>query len=347
MKSYKSFALLTFACLSLPLYAADTSPANTPVVAAANADTTTATTSLQTNTNAATTNTPVENSAAATPAPEYNPETARAYEAYLLTFVWPEQDSTEQVKYKNVLTTDNLVRYQNQNTSSQDSSSSAANISQLSVPFDEFKNKIAPHATVLVNQKWTLIFKQTGDQISKTFHSDQLKDGYPELTGSIAIKLGHYLESDIKYQHYLFDSFSTPPNTAQTTPDANNALLNDGTQRSDTAVTADPNSQPQVKLFEPALVLDVEQKNKTASKKLNYIDHPILGTLLYFEPINLDDAINQISLEKLTQQAQDAQPSNAKPDQLIPTNESISQTSDNSQPAATPSSSLTVSQPPQ
>lgn len=212
---------------------------------------------------------------------EYDPNTARAYAAYLLTFVWPDNHSSEQIDYNNVLSTESLPRYSK--LQRQDNSPSAANIVQLSVPFDDFKDKINPHAPVLINKQWTLIFKHTGDAINETFHSSALGDSDPELTGNISIKLGHYLESDIHYKHYLFNLFSSPHNIN---------VLENATAKTD-------QTQSTLKIFEPALVLNLEQRNKTASQKLNYIDHPIIGTLIYFEPIDLNDAIQQVALDKM------------------------------------------------
>lgn len=205
---------------------------------------------------------------------QYNPSTARAYEAHLLTFIWPDKNSSEEVKYKNVTSVASLPRFTEGNT--EESSSSGANIAQLSIPFDRFKQKIAPHAHVLVDKKWTIIFKNRGDTLRESFHSTTLTNGFPELVGQISIKYGRYLESDIQYQHYLF-----------------------GLPQSDTANIPDIAQQNTSPGIQPTFVLDLTQKNKTASKKLNYLDHPIIGTLIYFEPISLDDAIQQVALEKL------------------------------------------------
>lgn len=234
--------------------------------------------------------------------PEYDPSTARAYEGYLLTFVWPDKESSEQVDYKKVLAGANLPRYTA--PGADNSRSSGANIAQLSVPFDSFKRKIAPHAQVLVNKKWTLIFKTTGATLHESFHSDEMKNGYPELTGEIAIKLGRYLESDIQYQHYRFD----PRPAADANPDT---ASEQGAQIPQTLPAS----------LEPTLVLNLEQNNKTASKKLNYIDHPVIGTLIYFEPIELDDAIQQIALEKLTPATQEAQLTSSNAVQFAPTHD--------------------------
>lgn len=218
--------------------------------------------------------------------------TARAYEGYLITFVWPESVTSEQIDYQNVLNVDNLLRLPPDKKD--DSSSTGASIDSISNPFDDFKSQIDKHAQVLVNKKWTLIFKHPGDVIAKQFYSDQVKDGYPELTGSISIKLGRYLESEIQYKHYLFDSFSVPESQQHTAPQVDTTNKTSDNIDSTTAAESTP-----YKLFEPALVLNLHETNKTASKKINYIDHPIIGTLLYFEPISLEDALEQTALESL------------------------------------------------
>ncbi|MBJ7538859.1 hypothetical protein [Marinomonas transparens] len=212
-----------------------------------------------------------------------DPDTARAYEGYLLTFIWPEDKSSEHIDYQDVLNLTDLIRLPPKTI--EDDTSTGADIAAISVPFDGFKEALDKQVQVLSNQKWTLIFKHPGDMISKTFHSEQEKDGYPELTGKIDIKLGRYLESDIRYQYYLFDSFTLPNIPDTPTTDLNSP---------DAAI-----QEKQFKQFEPALVLELEQKNKTASKKVNYLDHPTIGTLLYFEPIDLEDAIEQIALQSL------------------------------------------------
>lgn len=235
----------------------------------------------------------------------YDPSTARAYEAYLLTFVWPDKDSSEQVDYQQILSSTSLPRYAEPAVG--DSTSSAANIAQLSVPFDSFKAKIAPHAQVLVNKKWTLIFKNRGDSLNETFHSSKLINGYPELTGQIAIKYGRYLESNIQYKHYLFKALPSLQNDTSTANSLESQQQNEQVQNEQAAI-------------KPTLVLNIEQKNKTASKKLNYIDHPIIGTLIYFEPIDLEDAIQQVALEKLTPTYGDAQIIPDQAGELTPNN---------------------------
>ncbi|GAA0233111.1 hypothetical protein [Marinomonas primoryensis] len=212
---------------------------------------------------------------------EINTDTARAYEAHLVTFMWPEGQSSEQINYKNVLSTGNLLRL----TKGEEDKLSTTSSTPGSTPFGNIEERLGGHVKILANQQWTLIFNHPGDTISKTFHSEQEKDGYPELTGSISVKLGRYLESDIRYQHYLFDSFTQPNTQGQS---GKGSFFSQGRNTLDT--------QTEFKEFDPALVLALNQRNKTASKKVNYLDHPTIGTLLYFEPIELEDAMDKIAL---------------------------------------------------
>lgn len=212
---------------------------------------------------------------------EINTDTARAYEAHLVTFMWPEGQSSEQINYKNVLSTGNLLRL----TKGEEDKLSTTSSTSGSTPFGNIEERLGGHVKILANQQWTLIFNHPGDTISKTFHSEQEKDGYPELTGSISVKLGRYLESDIRYQHYLFDSFTQPNTQGQS---GKGSFFSQGRNTLDT--------EPEFKEFDPALVLALNQRNKTASKKVNYLDHPTIGTLLYFEPIELEDAMDKIAL---------------------------------------------------
>lgn len=221
---------------------------------------------------------------------EIDPDTARAYQGYLVTFLWPEGQSSEQVDYKNVLSTDQLLRL----TDEEAAAPINTNQELGKAPFGRIEDKIGRHTKILANETWTLIFKRPGDTIYKNFHSQQVQDNYPELTGSISIKLGRYLESDIHYQHYLFDSFTLPnPNEFGINNESENASFFTNTNSAGTA-------KPEFKEFEPALVLKLNQSNKTASKKVNYLDHPVIGTLLYFEPIELEDAIEKIALQTIT-----------------------------------------------
>lgn len=226
-----------------------------------------------------------------------DPDTARAYQGYLLTFIWPERYSNEHIDYENVLSLNGLIRIP-PSLAEELTPTPNSQDNRLPSVFDDFDKKLDRHVQILSNQQWTLIFKAPGDTIRKQFQSLQNRDGYPELTGSIEIKLGRYLESDIHYQHYLFDSFTLPNNA----PSATELDL--------------PSPSP-YKQFEPALVLKLNEQNKTASKKVNYLDHPIIGTLLYFEPIELEDAIEQIAQQSLPGETGDS----LTYDQLDSTNE--------------------------
>ncbi|QRV24462.1 hypothetical protein [Marinomonas foliarum] len=218
-----------------------------------------------------------------------DPDTARAYQGYLVTFLWPEGQSTEQVDYKNVLSSAKLLRLTDEEVAAPNSTNQELG----KAPFGKIEDKIGRHTKILANETWTLIFKHPGDTIYKNFHSQQTKDNYPELTGSISIKLGRYLESNIHYQHYLFDSFTLPdPNELGINHESDNASLFTNTD-------SERMTKPKFKEFEPALILTLNQSNKTASKKVNYLDHPTIGTLLYFEPIELEDAIEKIALQTI------------------------------------------------
>ena len=224
---------------------------------------------------------------------QINPDTARAYEGYLVTFQWPEGQSTEQVDYKNVLSTDNLLRLTAEEKTAIDPDDNTGQ----STPFGNINERLGRHVKILASQKWTLIFKFPGDTIKKSFHSTQEKDGYPELTGNITIKLGRYLESDIQYKHYLFDSFTQP----EASPEQNNQSITQASTRPFfSQPSTDSQSQREFKEFEPALVLSLNQSNKTASKNVNYLDHPTIGTLIYFEPIELEDAIEKVAAQSVT-----------------------------------------------
>ena len=211
---------------------------------------------------------------------QINPDTARAYEGYMVIFQWPDALTSEQVNYKSILSTDNLIRLTGDEKSTD-------NNNAQSTPFGNVEARLGKNVTILANKKWTLIFRYPGDTIRKSFYSEQEKDGYPELTGNIAIKLGRYLESDIQYKHYLFDSFTQPDPIQNSEHDGSSSIFSQTKTQSD------------FKEFEPALVLKLNQSNKTASKKVNYLDHPTIGTLIYFEPIELEDAIEKIATQSV------------------------------------------------
>ncbi|MBR7889174.1 hypothetical protein J9B83_09490 [Marinomonas sp. A79] len=214
----------------------------------------------------------------------FNPDTARAYEGYLVTFLWPEGQTKEQIDYQNVYVTDHLLRLPTTQTDEQTSNnikpeSTPANYEDNS-PLAKVEQQLSRRVTMLSHQKWTLIFKDSGDTLQRTFYSEQQKDGYPELTGTFKVTLGRYLESDIRYQHYLFDSFSQPvPAVTSDNP----------------FDVSESDIVSKFKAFEPGLVLNLHQSNKTASKKVNYLDHPTIGTLLYFEPLDLEVAMERMA----------------------------------------------------
>ncbi|GAB3482254.1 hypothetical protein [Marinomonas epiphytica] len=211
---------------------------------------------------------------------QIDPKTARAYEGYLLTFAWPEKYASEHVDYENVLDLENLLRINQSQLES-----STLNTSQLPDVFLQYKQRLKNRVQILSSQRWTLIFNKAGARVNQSFYSPLTKDGYPELVGDISIRLGRYLESDIHYRHYLFDSFSQPLETPPL--DLNQTQI-------------EPQLNTNIKQFEPALVLNLHIENKTASKKLNYLDHPIIGTLLYFEPLELETAIEAIQQQNAT-----------------------------------------------
>ncbi|WP_394180116.1 hypothetical protein [Marinomonas posidonica] len=237
-----------------------------------------------------------------------DPDTARAYEGYIVTFIWPDDQTSEQIDYKNILTTEGLFRLAETMTdASATTQETPTNVTENEVtepasqpglpePLVKIAAKLGQHVRILSNQQWTLIFRHPGDTIEKSFHSDEIKDGYPELTGDIHIKLGRYLESDIQYKHFLFDSFTQPDASLPIDENQNRLFFSnqESNQASEQANTKD------LKAFEPALVLTLDIHNKTASKKLNYLDHPTIGTLLYFQPLALEEAVEKIVLKTMS-----------------------------------------------
>ncbi|RBO83796.1 hypothetical protein [Marinomonas aquiplantarum] len=245
-----------------------------------------------------------------------DPDTARAYEGYIVTFIWPDDQTSEQIDYKNILSTEGLLRLEeapiDASTSTEDTPTDVTQNTEneptsqpgLPEPFVKIAEKLGRNVRILSNQQWTLIFRHPGDTIEKSFHSEEIKDGYPELTGDIRIKLGRYLESDIQYKHFLFDSF-TQPDTSLPVEENQNSLF---------FSSKEPNKEPSkehnqeaeltrsgdLKAFEPALVLTLDMRNKTASKKLNYLDHPTIGSLLYFQPLDLEEAVEKIALKTMS-----------------------------------------------
>lgn len=189
-----------------------------------------------------------------------NPDTARAYKAYLMTFKWPSNMSSESIPYAPLKASQTLPEF-NPNLS--------RSLSVAGSPFEQFRSTVAARAELLTNNEWTLIFPDKGASFHKTIQGNSQTNGYADFKGAVSFKLERYLETNLHYQDYRFN-------------DANQATL-----ESD---TLDANGHAS-----PAQVLSLTFHNKTASKKFNYIDHPVIGTLIYFEPMPLEDAIDEVS----------------------------------------------------
>lgn len=241
---------------------------------------------------------------------KFDPSTARAYQGYLLTFAWPEGQSTEYVTYKDLLPAD--ISLLVQDTKDPDdilNTTENLNSNAESNPiFNNLENRLKRRVEVLSNQSWTLIFKASGDSISKNFTGGSEEFGHPELKASVNIRLGRYLETDISYQHFLF-SRNSFAETLNSDDSHNAALANDRVNFSNTFNTLSapistgitpPNLAINNSEFIPSSVLTLSKSNRTASVKMNYLDHPTIGTLLYYEPIELEDAIERIALKTMT-----------------------------------------------
>lgn len=225
---------------------------------------------------------------------------ARAYRAHLMSFIWPSELTSEQINYQNVYQMDNIQRFQNDEEAKQSASildEKPTSENEEINPFYQYQALIDRKVTVLSNQTWPMIFEEQGSVNFANFHSQTLFDGYPELTGQIQVKLGRYLETEINYKHFLFDSFTTL--AKEETAPIDNLIFDE----------LDPFFENQeateekiIRLYEPALLLSIDVKRKTASKKLNYLDHPVIGSLLYFEPISVDDAEHELMLQALTEE---------------------------------------------
>jgi len=230
---------------------------------------------------------------------------ARAYRAHLLSFIWSDKMSSEQVNYQNIYLLDNIQRFTNEEDAIQSASiidSVEQELDETSEPnpFLQYQAKMGKRVTILSNQTWPMIFEEQGSVVFEDFHSKQLFDGYPELVGKVQVKLGRYLETKVQYQHFLFDSFTAPVTQTNQTQ----SIIFDELDPFDQVDPFNP-IQPEekiIKLYEPALVLSFNLERKTASKKLNYLDHPIIGSLLYFEPISVDDAEHELMLQALTEE---------------------------------------------
>lgn len=225
---------------------------------------------------------------------------ARAYRAHLLTFTWSDKMSSEQINYENIYQLEDIQRFENDEDAILSSSiinKTSANEGEEINPFAQYQALIKRRVNILSNQTWPMIFEDQGSINFAEFHSDNILDGYPELTGQIQVKLGRYLETKVQYQHYLFDTFTTQIKEPET---INNSLIFD--ELDPFLDSPDITKTETVQLFEPALVLRFEVERKTASKKLNYLDHPTVGSLLYFEPISVDDAEHELMLQALTEE---------------------------------------------
>ncbi len=229
--------------------------------------------------------------------------TARAYRAHLLTFAWPKENTVEQIEYETLLSLKATPKFPLEDplSNSADTQSTGADIERINNPFDDYQKKLRSGVNVLTNNTWTLIFENRGSKLQHNFHSQPNEEGYAELTGSIDIKFGRYLESKITLKHYLF----TPPPSVvmeQTTDEKQTELETNIENNFDLDVNQDSlqitESSVDVSQL-PQSQLIINQNNKTASKKLNYLDHPTIGTLIYFEPIDLEVAIQQQALENL------------------------------------------------
>ena len=180
-----------------------------------------------------------------------NPATARAYKAYVMTFKWPSNASSEAVSYETVKAAQELPSF---------NPGLSRSLRVNGSPFEQFRNALDSRTTLLTNNEWTLIFPKKGTSFHKRIQGNNETNGIPEFKGAISFKLERYLETNAHFQHYRFE-------------------------RSDMGDSDAPQAQ----------VLSLTLANKTASKKLNYIDHPVIGTLIYFEPIALEDAIDDAS----------------------------------------------------
>lgn len=225
---------------------------------------------------------------------------ARAYRAHLMSFIWPSDLTSEQVDYQNIYQLDNIQRFENEEEAKQSASildQKPISENEETNPFYQYQTLINKKVTVLSNQTWPMIFEEQGSVNFANFHSQTLFDGYPELTGQIQVKLGRYLETEINYKHFLFDSFTTLKKV-DTTP-INNFIFD---ELDPFFENEEVSEEKIIRLYEPALLLAFDIKRKTASKKLNYLDHPIIGSLLYFEPISVDDAEHELMLQALTEE---------------------------------------------
>ena len=242
---------------------------------------------------------------------------ARAYRAHLMSFIWPSKLSSELINYQNIYELDDIQRFDKEEAARQSTSVLALDNLQADEelnPFIQYQAQLGKKVEILSNQTWPMIFEDQGSISFADFHSQKLLDGYPELSGQIQVKLGRYLETSIEYKHYLFDSFTAPIIEEKNI----NNLIFDELDPFEEEIKEEVKT---VKLYEPGLVLNVNIERKTASKKLNYLDHPIIGSLLYFEPISVDVAEHELMLQALTEEeiVRDAEASiSTEEDELLP-----------------------------
>ncbi|SBS30294.1 hypothetical protein MAQ5080_01630 [Marinomonas aquimarina] len=203
---------------------------------------------------------------------------ARAYQAYVMTFEWPQSASSEDVEYQDIFSLEGLNRFA--------VNSGASAPSSVPNPFAKFQRTFANRTKVLSNNSWTLIFPDTGASISERFQSDAQENGYATFTGQVTFTLNRYLESNLRYQHYQFGQ----PAVAQSTEPPSQYPASGSTEAPQATYALQQSNWDG-----PTQVLSLRFRNKTASQKLNYVDHPIIGTLIYFEPLDLEQAIDLVS----------------------------------------------------
>ncbi|MBM6551917.1 hypothetical protein [Marinomonas ostreistagni] len=177
-----------------------------------------------------------------------------------MTFKWSSSMSSESVPYAPLPASQALPEF-NPNLS--------RSLSVSGSPFEQFRSTVAARTELLTNNEWTLIFPDKGASFHKAIQSNSQTNGYADFKGAVSFKLERYLETNLHYQDYRF---------------------NDAYQ-----ATIEPDTLEGTAQASPAQVLSLTFHNKTASKKLNYIDHPVIGTLIYFEPMPLEDAIDEMS----------------------------------------------------
>ncbi|MBJ7550499.1 hypothetical protein [Marinomonas ostreistagni] len=228
---------------------------------------------------------------------------ARAYQAYVMTFVWPENMTSEDIEYQDIFSREEIQPIVDwEDTEKSDALPDSS-------PFDAFTKTLSARTEVLSNKTWTLIFPDTGSSISESFHSTQATHGYPLMKGEVKFTLGRYLESDLDYKHY---QFGQPTDSDEAPLNAEMATIIDGTETLTSQGYSVSTPQPSQNTIAytnneyavwngPTQVLSLHFNNKTASKKLNYIDHPVIGTLIYFEPLDLEEAIDMVTQPSLTQ----------------------------------------------